>query len=147
MTLKNSNDNKSLIMYTSLIFMVAIVMIIVSFFAQTHLDQAKPAEIDMEKVDLSSKAARVSEENMQLIELNKSLKDSNRTLSEENETLKAETENMQKEISAYSALLKASESLLIEKRDEARTILEGIFTEDMTQEQKEIYDSLVKITE
>ena len=64
MAIKNS-DNKSLLLYTSLIFVVAIIMIIVSFFAQTHLNQSAPGEIDREKVDLSAKAAQVSEENMQ----------------------------------------------------------------------------------
>ena len=146
MTIKNS-DNKSLLIYTSLIFSVAIVMIIVSFFAQTHLDQSKVGEVDLEKVDLSNKAAQVSEENMQLVELNKSLKDTNAALLSENETLKETKETMQKEIDAYSALALVSEKLLGGNKRAARTLLENIYTEDLTQEQKEIYDTLVKKTE
>lgn len=146
MTIKNS-DNKSFLLYTSLIFIVAIIMIIVSFFAQTHLDQSKPSEADTEKVALSAKAAQVSEENMQLVELNKALKDTNAALSAENEELKAASEEMQKEIKAYSDLLLVSEKLLGGNKREARTLLENIFTEDLTKEQKDIYDSLVKKTE
>lgn len=146
MTIKNS-DNRSLLMYTSLIFLVAIVMIVVSFFAQTHLDQSKVSEVDLEKVDLSNKAARVSEENMQLVELNKSLKDANAALSEENAALSEENEKMQREIDAYSALIKVSEKLLGGNKTAARTLLENIYTEDLTQEQKELYDTLVKKTE
>ena len=146
MTIKNS-DNKSLLIYTSLIFFVAIIMIIVSFFAQTHLDQTKVGEVDLEKVDLSNKAAQVSEENMQLVELNKSLKDTNSSLSDENATLKETTETMQKELDAYEALLKVSEKLLGGNKRAARTLLENIFTEDLTPKQKEIYDTLVKKTE
>lgn len=146
MTLKNS-DNRSLLIYTSLIFFVAIIMIIVSFFAQTHLDQSKVSEVDLEKVDLSNKAAQVSEENMQLVELNKTLKDTNTALSTENEQLKEEAEAMQKELDAYAALSQVSEKLLGGNKRAARSLLENIFTEDLTQKQKEIYDTLVKKTE
>ncbi len=146
MTIKNS-DNKSLLMYTSLIFIVAIIMIIVSFFAQTHLDQSKQGQIDTEKVDLSNKAAQVSEENMQLVELNKSLKDANTALSEKNAELEQELGALQKENKAYSDLLLVSEKLLGGNKRAARTLLENIFTEDLTKEQKELYDALVKKTE
>ena len=146
MTIKNS-DNRSLLIYTSLIFFVAIIMIIVSFFAQTHLDQSKVSEVDLEKVDLSNKAARVSEENMQLVELNKNLKDANAALLAENAELTEKTEKMQRELDAYSDLLKVSEKLLGGNKRAARTLLENIYTEDLTQNQKEIYDTLVKKTE
>lgn len=146
MTLKNS-DNKSLLLYTSLIFIVAIVMIIVSFFAQTHLEQSKLGEIDSEKVDLSNKAAQVSEENMQLVELNKGLKDANTALSEENSNLKEQTEAYQKEIKAYQDLVLVFDKLSGGNKRAARALLENIFTEDLTKEQKDIYDRLVKKTE
>ena len=146
MTIKNS-DNKSLFLYTSLIFIVAIVMIIVSFFAQTHFDRSSFLETDTEKVDLSNKAAQVSEENMQLVELNKSLKETNAALSAENAELKESSSKMQKEISAYQELLLVSEKLLGGNKRAARTLLENIFTEDLTKEQKELYDTLVKKTE
>ncbi len=146
MTIKNS-DNKSLLIYTSLIFFVAIIMIIVSFFAQTHLDQTKVGEIDLEKVDLSNKAAQVSEENMQLVELNKALKDTNAALSSENAELKEKEDAMQKEIDAYAALSAVSEKLLGGNKRAARSLLENIYTEDLTQNQKEIYDTLVKKTQ
>lgn len=144
---KKASDNRSLFLYTSLIFIVAIIMIIVSFFAQTHLDQSKVGEVDIEKVNLSNKAAQVSEENMQLVELNKSLKDANTALSAENEQLKAQTEELQKEIEAYAALSLVSEKLLGGNKDAARTLLENIFTADLTSEQRDIYDTLVKKTE
>lgn len=146
MTIKNS-DNKSLLLYTSLIFFVAIIMIIVSFFAQTHLDHSKVSEVDLEKVDLSNKAAQVSEENMQLIELNKSLKESNAALSAENAELKEQAAARQKELDSYAALARVSEKLLGGNKRDARTLLENIYTADLTSEQKEIYDALVKKTE
>lgn len=146
MTLKN-NDNRTLLIYTSLIFIVAMIMIIVSFFAQTHLDQSKIGEKDAELVSLSNKASQVSEENMQLLEFNKSLQAQNAALSEENETLKTAAEDTKKELDGYEALFKASKAILDGKTNEAKTLLSGIYTEDLTSEQKEIYDTLVKKTE
>ena len=56
---KKNNDQTSLSVYTALIFLVATVMIVVSFFAQTHLEQSMVSEHDEEKVNLSNKAAHV----------------------------------------------------------------------------------------
>ena len=146
MTLKN-NDNRTLFIYTSLIFIVAIAMIIVSFFAQTHLDQTKAGLSDAEVVNLSNKAAQVSEENMQLLEFNKSLQAKNSELIEENTVLKDEAEISKKTIESYAALFSVANMILDGKSGDARTLLEGIYTEDLTSEQKELYDSLVKKTE
>lgn len=145
MTLKNT-DNRTLFIYTSLIFIVAIAMIIVSFFAQTHLDQAKPGD-DADAVSLSDKAAQVSEENMQLLEFNKSLQAQNASLTEENNSLKSEAENTKKELDAYAALFDVANTILDGKINDARTLLSNIYTEDLTPAQKEIYDNLVKKTE
>lgn len=138
------NDNKSLIMYTSLIFVAAIIMIVVSFFAQKHLEQLRVIETEAENVTLSNKAAQVSEENMQLVELNKSLKDTNKQLTEENQTLLAEKDAFLKETEAYKSLIDVYEKLLDGKKTTARKLLKEIYTEDLSAEQKEIYDFLVK---
>ena len=146
MTLKN-NDNRTLLIYTSLIFIVAVAMIIVSFFAQTHLDQSKIGARDAEVVSLSNKAAQVSEENMQLLEFNKSLQAQNTALTEENAQLSTEVENAKKELDGYAALFTVANTILDGKTSEARELLSGIYTEDLTPAQKEIYDTLVKKTE
>ena len=145
MTLKN-NDNRSLFIYTSLIFIVAIAMIVVSFFAQTHLDRSKLGT-DAEAVSLSDKAAQVSEENMQLLEFNKDLQAKNAALDEENTRLKSEAESAKKELDAYAALFNVVNTILDGKLSEARTLLGGIYTEDLTPAQKELYDNLVKKTQ
>ncbi len=143
MDIKKS-DNKSLIMYTSLIFVAAIIMIVVSFFAQQHLEQLRVSETEAENVTLSNKAAQVSEENMQLVELNKSLKDANQALTDENLTLTTERDALLKETGSYKALMEVYEKLLDGKKTSARKLLEEIYTEDLSADQKEIYDFLVK---
>ena len=136
MTLKK-NDNKSLFLYTSLIFIVAILMIILSFFAQTHLEQSKVSEQDAEKVSLSDKAAQVSEENMQLVELNKNLRETNSKLTSEKDALTAE-------VNAYGALIAVYDKLYDGDKKAASELLANIYTENLTPEQKDFYDILVK---
>ena len=143
MTLKK-NDNKSLFLYTSLIFVVAILMIIVSFFAQTHLEQSKVSEQDAEKVSLSDKAAQVSEENMQLVELNKTLRETNSKLMEENSSLTSERDSLSAEVSAYEALIAVYDKLYDGNKKAANELLANIYTENLTPEQKDFYDILVK---
>ena len=140
-------DNKSLVMYTSLIFVAAIIMIVVSFFAQQHLEQLRVSETEAENVTLSNKAAQVSEENMQLVELNKSLKDANKALTDANQTLTTERDALLKEKSGYQALVEVYEKLVDGKKSSARKLLKEIYTEDLSQEQKEMYDFLVKEAE
>ena len=143
MTLKK-NDNKSLFLYTSLIFIVAILMIILSFFAQTHLEQSKVSEQDAEKVSLSDKAARVSEENMQLVELNKNLRETNSKLMEENSSLTSEKDALTAEVNAYGALIAVYDKLYDGDKKAASELLANIYTENLTPEQKDFYYILVK---
>ena len=137
-------NDKSLIIYTSLIFIVAIVVIIASYFAQNHFENLKVSEISAENVNLSNKAALVSEENMQLVGLNKELSERNKALLEQNTAMALEKEAFIKEKAGYDALFAVYAELLDKDKKKAKELLEGIFTEDLTQEQKEIYDSLVK---
>ena len=58
----------------------------------------------------------------------------------------SEKEAYEKEKAGYEALLAVYDKLLDGNEKKAKELLEGIFTEDLTQEQKEMYDSLVKHT-
>ena len=80
MASQNQNGpNKSLYMYTSLIFVVAILLIILSFFAMSNRDN-KLNETEQAQ-SITEKTAALSEENKNLAEENKALKDSNRVMS------------------------------------------------------------------
>ena len=141
---KKNNEQTSLSMYTALIFLVAVVMIVVSFLAQTHLEQSMVSEHEAEKVSLSNKAAQISEENMQLVELNKTLRERNTKLAEENAALSLEKDALYKEITGYEALLTVCDAMTDGNNDMAKELLLGIFTEDLTPEQKIYYDMLAK---
>ncbi len=138
------NDNKSLILYTSLIFLAAIVMIVVSFFAEKHLEEQYVSEVEAQNVNLSNKAAMISEENMQLVEMNRTLKETNNGLVEQNTALSLEKDALIKEKAGYEALIEVYKKLVNGRENAARTLLEEIYTEDLTPDQKELYDALVK---
>ncbi len=141
---QKNNDNRSLFMYTALIFFVAIVMIVMSFFAQTHLEQLRVSEKDAENVSLSNKAAQVSEENMQLVELNKTLRMKNEEKENQIVVLTTERDMLVRQKNAYNSLMAVYDKLFEGDKTGAKELLQGIFTEDLSPEQKEIYDKLVK---
>lgn len=141
--LKN-NDNRSLYLYTSLIFLVAIIMIIVSFFAQTHLDSSLAREQDAEKVSLSNKAAQVSEENMQLVELNKNLRELNADLKEQNQTLSGEKEKLEKDIENKNLLLEIYNDIYEGNKSAAQEKLQSVSADNFSGEVLDFYNILLK---
>ena len=141
---KKNNDQTSLSLYTALIFLVATVMIVVSFFAQTHLEQSMVSEHEADKVSLSNKAAQVSEENMQLVELNKTLRERNTKLAEENAALSLEKDTLSKEILGYEALLTVCDAMTDGNNLMALDLMAAINTEDLSPAQNEYYDMLMK---
>ena len=81
MAANNSNgQNKSLYIYTSLIFVVAVLLIILSFFAMSNRD-SKMNETEQTAQSITEKTAALSEENKNLAEENKALKEKNHTMS------------------------------------------------------------------
>ena len=81
MAANNSNgQNKSLYIYTSLIFVVAVLLIILSFFAMSNRD-SKMSETEQTAQSITEKTAALSEENKNLAEENKTLKNQNHEMS------------------------------------------------------------------
>ena len=77
-------DNKSLFLYTALIFIAAIVIVVISFFSQINLEQKHNEYIgDQAANSITEKTAQLSEENMVLLETTKNLNQQNSQLTEE----------------------------------------------------------------
>ena len=66
----NKNDNKSMFLYTALIFIVAVLLIIFSFLGQTNMQKNQPqvSESPDKEMSISEKASILSEENTVLLE-------------------------------------------------------------------------------
>ena len=75
----NKNDNKSMFLYTALIFIVAVLLIIFSFLGQTNMQKNQPQVIESpdKEMSISEKASILSEENTVLLENNSNLKKEN----------------------------------------------------------------------
>ena len=96
--------NNSLFLYTALIFIVAIIMIIISFFGQSNIQKNQPVKSE-ELNSITEKASQLSEDNRLLMEENKTLLEENRTLrteiseqTDKNELTSEEKELLQKQI-------------------------------------------------
>ena len=72
----NKNDNKSMFLYTALIFIVAVLLIIFSFLGQTNMQKNQPqvSESPDKEMSISEKASILSEENTVLLENNNNLR-------------------------------------------------------------------------
>ena len=134
------NNNTSMFLYTALIFAVALVLIIISFFGQTNLERSQPKiesafppESEHLTSSISQKAAELSEENMILIEKNKELE-------VENEDLKEKIKNDNLILTAY-IFMQAND------KENAKTEFEKINSDYLTDKQTEIYNKIKEFTE
>ena len=109
----NKNDNKSMFLYTALIFIVAVLLIIFSFLGQTNLQ-----------------------------ENNSNLKKENQELSEENIQLKSDNESLVQKQSQNDLLLSANGYFTLGNNSMALETLDKVNYNDLSSDQKIIYDNI-----
>lgn len=128
----NKNDNKSIFLYAGLIFVVAVLLIILSFFGQTNLIKHQPVvdEPVVPETGITERAAVLSEENKNLIEENKQLKEQNEQLLEKQ--------------TANDLLLSAYGYMSLGNSAKAGEMLGAVIYETLTSDQKMIYDNVKK---
>ncbi len=138
----NKNDNKSLFIYTALIFFVAVILIILSFFGQTNMQKNQPkieenSEQTQQSNGITERAAILSEENKTLIEENKKI-------TKENEALKSENETLTEKITVSDLLLSANGYYSLGEKSKVLEILHQINYDNLTDDQKTLYDNIKK---
>lgn len=126
----NKNDNKSMFIYAALIFFVAVILIILSFFGQTHLEKSIPkAEYNTEQTqDITERAAVLSEENKNLMEENKQLKEKNKDLEQKQTT--------------NDLLLSANGYFIAGNNEKAFEMLNAVDYNVLTSDQQIIYNNI-----
>ncbi len=127
----NKNNNKSLFLYTALIFVVAVLLIILSFFGQTNLEKKQPQiEGTAGNTDsgITERAAVLSEENKNLIEENNALKEKNKIL-EEKQTMN-------------DLLLSANGYFSLGNNAKAYELINAVKYDELSVDQKIIYDNI-----
>ena len=116
-----SGGNKSLYLYTALIFVVAILLIILSFFAMSNRDK-QMNEVEETK-SITERASVLSEEN--------------KNLAEEIVTLKGSNEKLTADLLGV-----ANEYYLAGDKEKSKQLTVNIDAEKLTDEQKIIYNTI-----
>lgn len=135
----NKNNNRSMFLYTALIFVVAILLIVLSFFGEANLERNQPAiKGTMEpakqlNTSISQRAAVLSEENRILLEENQKLKDEIASLKEKQE--------------AADTLLLAMTYMSANDKANAQNELNKIDTELLSEAQMSVYETINQFVE
>lgn len=131
---QNNNGNKSLFLYTALIFFVAIILIILAFFGQTNVQKNQPpisSEIPVQTpASIPEKTAVVSEENAKLIQ--------------ELSGIREKLDEAEADMANGDLLLEAYDAKLQNDTERLTSILNSINYEQLTENQKAAYDKLQK---
>lgn len=135
----NKNNNRSMFLYTALIFVVAILLIVLSFFGEANLERNQPAiKGTMEpakqlNTSISQRAAVLSEENRILLEENQKLKDEIASLKEKQE--------------AADTLLSAMTYMSANDKANAQNELNKIDTKLLSEAQMSVYKTINQFVE
>lgn len=141
--MKKGADNQSLFLYTALIFVVAIIMILISFFGQNKLQKSQPISTEGQSFGgITQKAALLSEENRILLEQNNDLSEKIEKKNEEISDMKKELQQMQDANVNYELLLSVNGYLSVRNTDKAKEVLSRVVVEELTEDQKILYDDL-----
>lgn len=126
---KNKNNNKSMFVYTALIFFVAVILIILSFFGQTNMKKNQPKIDDTQQgSSITERASVLSEENTALIT--------------ENKNLLSQIDELEKINSVNELLLSANGYLSVENTQAAEQVLSDINYDELSADQKILYDEI-----
>ena len=138
---KEEKTNKSLFVYTALIFFGALCMILISLMSQGNLNKS---EISHQTTgSISEKAANLSEENMLLREDNISLQERLETAEGDVTQLQTENSALKDSIHNYDILLSASAYCGVQNYETATELLLKINLEALSDDAKLLYDNIL----
>ncbi len=147
--MKEKNNNKSLFLYTSLIFIVAILLIILAFFGQTNIEKNQPEiETTEETIPPSSnsgiaeRASVLSEENRLLLEEKTKLEAQVREKDAIISGLENENFNLSEQIRMNDLLLQANGYLYVGNFEKSSEALAQVDYEKLTSDQQIIYNNV-----
>lgn len=133
------NNTKTLWMYTTILFSVALVLILFAGLTQQNYEKELETH-ETAKMGMQKSVAELSQTNMLLQQEADRLK-------KENEALKADAELMHKmneEIDTFNTLSSALRELNMGNRKEAEAMVKELKPEELTQAQLYIYNRIMK---
>ncbi len=146
----NNNGNRSLFLYGGLIFAVAIVLIIISFFGQSNVRNSQPETIAPD-ASISEKTSALSDENRILLEEKTALTAERDKLKEDlaaavtnADILQNENNALKTENNLSSLLMQANAYIQAGNTKKAREILASVSPNALNGDQKIFYDTLTE---
>ena len=147
---KNNNDNKSLFLYTSLIFIVAILLIILAFFGQTNIKKNQPEiETSIEETEqpvsnsgIAERASVLSEENRILLEEKNKLEEELRLKNATISGMENERFNLNEKIKTNDLLLQANGYMSVGNLEKAAEALNSVDYDSLSSDQQIIYNNV-----
>lgn len=144
--MKEKNNNKSLFLYTSLIFIVAILLIIIAFFGQTNMQKNQPV-ITQETTQpsgngIAERASVLSEENRLLLEKNTELEEELRSKNAIISGIENENFNLSEKIRQNDLLLQANGYLTVGNFEKSAEALNKVDYESLSSDQQIIYNNV-----
>lgn len=147
--MKEKNNNKSLFLYTSLIFIVAILLIIIAFFGQTNMQKNQPV-VDIQETaqpsgnGIAERASVLSEENRLLLEKNTKLEEELRSKNAIISGIENENFNLNEKIRQNDLLLQANGYLTVGNFEKSAEALNKVDYESLSSDQQIIYNNVKK---
>lgn len=147
---ENKNDNKSLFLYTSLIFIVAILLIILAFFGQTNMKKNQPelepatevTEQPSANSGIAERASVLSEENRVLLEEKTKLEEELRQKNAVISGMENERFNLNQKIKMNDLLLQANGYMTVGNYAEAEEALNQVDYSGLSSDQQIIYNNV-----
>lgn len=146
---KNKAGNKSLFLYTALIFAAAILIIVIAFFGQQNLNRMQgelPTETSVPAVDgIAQRAAQISEQNALLVTQNEALNSLNKELASDKKALETKNAELQINYTNGNIFCTIYQYIYDKNFDDAREVFSTLNPDSLTDAQKVIYTNLKKI--
>ena len=137
--------DRSLVLYTALIFVVAILMILISHFSHENLkkQQAENAGAENSGTTITDKVNQLSEENMVLFETISSLNKKIDELTKDKDTLYDEKQLIEEKYQMDYMMIKVSNHINKREYSKAVELFELIDSSKLDEEQTFFYEVLV----
>lgn len=149
--MSKNNENKSLFLYTSLIFIVAILLIILAFFGQANVQKSQPRAEEPEQTaqvtsqpagGITERVAELSEDNRVLLAEKAQLEEKLNEKDEEIESLKSDKQSAEKKMSDYDLLLSAYGYMSLGNDAKALEVLGKIDASKLSSDGQILYNSI-----
>lgn len=142
--MQNKNNNRSLLLYTALIFLAAIVVVAISFFAQVNADKnhQKYGGEEIGNSSIAEKINALSNENQTLLKTIDLLQKNVDDVTQTNSELTDKVLRMDKELANAKAMYVVYDLIQQKKIEEAVLQMETVDQLFLTEEQKVFYNYL-----